>query len=111
MKSFCVHLAHLIVNTENNDTIPEWLTENPLFSEEIKMYESIHSYKFKKENIPTFNNYDKLFVSSMYLSFMIVYDRAKDMQSIHPILPANIIKILQCLVIDLNKANNILKLI
>jgi hypothetical protein len=111
MKIFCVHLAYLIVNTSLSNTIPEWLLDQPLFSEEIKMYESIHTYKFKKENIPSLNNYDKLFVSSMYLSFMIVYDRAKDMQSINPILPPNIIKILHGLVIDLNKANNILKLI
>lgn len=110
MKCFCVHMAHIIANTSENH-IPEWLTQDPLFSELSKMYESIHLSKLKINNIPRLENCEKLFVSSMYLSFMIVYDKAKDMQSIKPTLPLNITKLLQCLVIDLNKANNIFKLI
>ena len=111
MKCFCAHLAYLIANTSTHLNIPDWLIEDPLFSELNKMFESIHKSKFKISNIPSFDNCDKLFVSSMYLSFMIVYDRINDMRLQNIKLPPNIIKILQGLVIDLNKTNIILKLI
>ena len=109
MKIFVAHIAYLISHTESE--IPEWLMEDILFSEEIKMYESIHLSKFKIYNIPSLEKFDKLFVSSMYLSFMIVYDKARDMQLQQLPLPQNISKLLGGALIDLNKANNILKLI
>ena len=111
MKSFCAHLAYLIANTTDTQSIPDWMMEDSLISEEIKMFESIHMSKFRYHNIPSFDNCEKLFVSSLYLSFMIVYDKAKDMQSQKPYLPPNITELLKCLVIDLNKANSVLKLI
>ncbi len=111
MKIFCAHVAYLIANTENEISIPEWLMEDALISEESKIYESIHFSKFKKQNIPSLDNFEKLFTSSLYLSFMIVYDKARDMQLQKPILPLNISKLLQGVFIDLIKANNILKII
>ncbi len=112
MKCFCAHLTYLIANTSNNSLdIPDWLIEDTLISEEIKMYESIHKSKFKTTSIPSLDNYDKLFVSSMYLSFMIVYDKAKDMQSQYQKIPENVVKILKSLVMNLNKTNIILNLI
>jgi hypothetical protein len=111
MKIFCAHVAYLIANTESETKIPDWLMEDTLIAEESKMFESIHFSKLKKENIPSLDNFEKLFVSSLYLSFMIVYDKARDMQLEKPIIPENISKLLQGAFIDLNKANNILKLI
>ena len=111
MKIFCAHIAYLIANIDFEKKIPEWLLEDVLFSEEIKMFESIHLSKFKPSHIPLLEKFDKLFVSSMYLSFMIVYDKARDMQLQQLSLPENISKLLRGSLIDLNKANNILKLI
>ena len=111
MKIFCAHVAYLISNIEYESQIPDWLLEDSLFSEEIKMYESIHFRKFNKSDIPLFDNYEKLFMSPLYLSYMFVYDKAKDMNARYPTIPSNISKILKGIVIDLNKANNILKLI
>jgi hypothetical protein len=111
MKIFCAHVAYLIANTENEISIPEWLMEDALISEESKIYESIHFSTFKKQNIPSLDNFEKLFTSSLYLSFMIVYDKARDMQLQKPIIPLNISKLLQGVFIDLIKANNILKII
>jgi hypothetical protein len=111
MKIFCAHIAYLIANTEFETKIPDWLMEDSLLIEEIKMFESIHLSKFKISNIPLLEKFDKLFVSSLYLSFIIVYDRARDMQLQQAKIPQNISKLLHGTLIDLNKANNILKII
>ena len=111
MKIFCAHIAYLIANTESEIKIPDWLLEDTLLNEEIKMFESIHLSKFKPFNIPSLDKFDKLFISSMYLSFMIVYDKARDMQLQQHTVPQNISKLLRGAFIDLNKADNILTLI
>jgi hypothetical protein len=113
MKIFCAHIAYLIshIDFDFEKKFPDWLLEDILFSEEIKMIESIHLSKFKLSNIPSLEKFDKLFVSSMYLSFMIVYDKAREMQYQHNFQNHKIGKMLEGISIDLYKANNILQFI
>ena len=77
MQIFCSHLAYIRSNlTQNTFTIPDWLLLDPLFEEEIRIWNKIHPHStFSIMSIPSFDKGSRLFTSIFYYCFLMVFNK------------------------------------
>ena len=77
MQIFCSHLAYIHSNIPKDSShIPEWLKKDSLFEEEIIAWERMHpKYKFSIVDIPSFDMGSRIFISPLFLCFIMTFDK------------------------------------
>lgn len=77
MQIFCSHLAYIHSNIPKDSShIPEWLKKDSLFEEEIFAWERMHpKYKFSIVDIPSFDIGSRIFISPLFLCFIMTFDK------------------------------------
>jgi hypothetical protein len=81
MQIFCSHLAHIRTNipahiSKDSTQIPASIITDPLFEEVIKAWEKMHPHrKFSLQSIPSFDKGSGIFLSPLYLCFLMTFDK------------------------------------
>ena len=75
MKIFAAHLAYLHSSIGDNERIPDWIYQDPLFSEIAAQFEKINQRKLLKHDIPLLSYGMEIYSKIMYLSFLFVRDK------------------------------------
>ena len=107
MQIFCSHLAYIRSNLPPNTlTIPDWLLSDPLFEEEIRIWNKIHpNATFSIMSIPSFDKGFGLFTSIFYYCFLMTFDKYNGCEI------EKTKKILNGIRIDLEKCRSVISLI